>query len=178
MIDLTKSHSTSKFFAFAVGFFVLFIDQITKWLTVHYLAPIDSATYIYPYGGIGIFKNFLGIEFSINQMTNKGAAWGILSGYQIPLVYFRICLIGVLFFYFCLNKKNRFFQIPFMLIIAGALGNVIDYFLYGHVIDMLHFVLWGFDFPIFNVADSAISIGVFSLFMLSFFERKLSQATS
>ena len=49
----------------------------------------------------------------------------------------------------------------------GALCNILDYFFYGHVIDMLHFVFWGYDYPVFNVADSFICIGVFWLFFAS-----------
>lgn len=114
----------------------------------------------YPYGGIGIFKNFLGIEFSISHQINHGAAWGMLADFQIPLLYLRIALISFLFIYTIFFNTNPKRNIPFVLIIAGATGNVIDYFLYGHVVDMLHFVLWGYDFPVFNLADSAIFIGV------------------
>jgi len=52
---------------------------------------------------------------------------------------------------------------PFALILTGAVGNVLDYFVYGHVIDMLHFVLWTYDFPVFNIADSLITLGVAGL---------------
>jgi signal peptidase II len=132
---------------------------------------MDASAYWYPYGGIGIFKNLWGIEFSINHMTNKGAAWGLFGHYQLPLLIFRMGLIGGLGVYlFCFNRRFSW-QIPLMLILAGAIGNVLDYFLYGHVVDMLHFVLWGYDFPVFNLADSAITIGISSLFLLSCFEK-------
>lgn len=149
---------------------VLVIDQITKYFVYHHIDPLAYGPYIYPYGGIGIFKNFFGISFSINHMTNTGAAWGFLGGYQIPLLVLRIGLIlGTIVYLFYYNK-NRLWQFPLLLILAGAIGNVLDYFVYGHVIDMFHFVLWGFDFPVFNVADIAISCGIFILFFLSWFE--------
>lgn len=151
-----------------LGLLVLILDQATKRLVYTYLPIIDSAYYWYPYGGIGVFKNFAGIEFSINHMTNIGAAWGVLGNYQLALIILRIGLIAGLLIYLFYFNLHSSWQIPLILIIAGALGNVIDFFVYGHVVDMLHFVLWGYDFPVFNLADSAISIGIASLFILSF----------
>lgn len=155
--------------ALMIGFTVLLIDQISKFATFKYLPLIESYYYHYPYGGIGVFKDFFGIEFSLNYMANKGAAWGVLGDYQIPLLIMRICLIFGLLLYFFRNKTPSALQIPLALILAGAIGNVLDFFIYGHVIDMFHFVLWGYDFPVFNVADSAISIGIGLLFILSWF---------
>ncbi|MFI0434909.1 MAG: signal peptidase II [Parachlamydiaceae bacterium] len=153
-----------------IGLFVLILDQLTKGLVYLYLPVIDPFSYSYPYDGIGIFKHFAGIEFSINHMTNTGAAWGILANYQFPLILLRIGLICVLLLYLVYFNHHPSWRLPFILIIAGAFGNVVDFFLYGHVIDMFHFVFWGYDFPVFNLADSAISIGIFSLFFLSFTE--------
>lgn len=140
-------------------FFVLAIDTLSKFLTQHYL-PQMNAYYWYPYGGIAVFKNFLGIEFSISHATNKGAAWGAFSQYQIPLLLLRMGLIFGLVGYFLFRKRTQWQQGCLALILAGAIGNVIDYFVYGHVIDMLHFNLFGYDFPVFNLADTAIFLGV------------------
>jgi signal peptidase II len=156
-----------------VGILVLIFDQLTKAFVYHYLPLIDSSPYIYPYGGIGVFRHFAGIEFSINHMTNTGAAWGVLGNYQLPLIILRIGLIVGLCIYLFYFNRHSFWQLPLILIIAGALGNVFDFFIYGHVVDMLHFVLWGYDFPVFNLADSAIFLGIVSLLFLSFLEDKL-----
>lgn len=153
-----------------IGILVLILDQTTKGLVYAYLPVIDSSLYWYPYGGIGVFHNVAGIEFSINHMTNTGAAWGVLGNYQLPLIILRIGMISGLFIYFFYFNRHSSWRFPLVLIIAGALGNVIDFFIYGHVVDMLHFVVWGYDFPVFNIADSAISIGIISLFLLSFFQ--------
>lgn len=150
-----------------LGSIILIIDQVTKYLAYYYLPMGLSHAYDYPYGGIGVFENILGIQFSLNYMANSGAAWGLLSDYQLPLLLLRIILIGMLLVYFFKYNEKVSFQIPLALIIAGAAGNVIDYFVYGHVVDMFHFVLWGYDFPVFNVADSAISIGIGLLILLS-----------
>jgi signal peptidase II len=56
-------------------------------------------------------------------------------------------------------------RIPIWLVLTGALGNALDYCLYGHVIDFLHFTFWGYSFPIFNIADSCIFLGVLMLIL-------------
>lgn len=150
------------------GLIIFFLDQLTKALVNAYLPLIEFQQYAYPYGGIGVFRNFLGIEFSINHMKNLGAAWGAFSQYQQGLIILRIGLIGGLLTYLLAFNRDMSWRLPLLLIIAGALGNVADYFIYGHVVDMFHFIFWGYDFPVFNLADAAISMGVFSLLMLSF----------
>lgn len=121
----------------------------------------------YPYGGIGIFKDFFGIQFSIVHETNKGAAWGIFAQWQDYLLYFRIFLLLGLLLYVCVFNKNRRLELPLTFIIAGAFGNVVDYFYYDHVVDMFYFVFWKYSYPVFNVADSAIFIGIVWLFLIS-----------
>lgn len=158
-----------------IGLIILTADAVTKWLTQMYIPLMDHRFPVYPYGGIGIFKNILGIEFSISYLQNTGAAWGQFSNYQLPLLILRFVFIaGLLAYLFFVNKHpNR--QIPLILIITGAIGNVIDYFLYGHVIDMFHFILWGYDFPVFNVADAAISIGIIWLLLTSCVESEVEE---
>lgn len=159
------------YFLVGVGLLVVIVDQLTKgWVSTH-LPLVNPSHYWYPYGGIGIFQDIGGIEFSINHMTNTGAAWGIFEHYQLPLILVRIALILGLFIYLLYFNSHRSWVFPLVLIISGAIANVIDYFVYGHVIDMLHFVLWGYDFPVFNVADSAISIGIIWLFLVSSFKK-------
>lgn len=157
-----------KVLAVSLAAFILLLDLVSKFFIQAYLPLNYSQSYFYPYGGIGIFKNFLGIEFSINHATNKGAAWGMFSEFQIPLLIFRILFVIALCFYslFLNKKKNQL--IPLLLIVSGAIGNICDYFLYGHVIDMFHFLLWGYDYPVFNIADTAIFIGIGWLFLQNF----------
>lgn len=154
-----------------IALFVLALDQFSKWWVVHFLPPVNLAHYWYPYGGIAVFQDFFGIEFSINHMTNTGAAWGAFGNHQIALLIVRLVLIAALALYLFRYNTHAHREIPLALILAGAVGNVVDFFTYGHVIDMLHVVLWGWDFPVFNIADSAISIGIASLIILSPFEK-------
>lgn len=163
-----KGSSSFSWLPWVIIVVVLVIDFTSKYYTQKYLPLIQKGAVWYPYGGIPVFKDFFGIEFSLVHATNKGAAWGLGASYQLPLMILRGCLIAGLLIYVCFFNKNKSYQIPLALIIAGAIGNVIDYFLYGHVIDMFHFVLWGYQYPVFNVADSAIFLGIVSLLLLSF----------
>jgi len=156
------------FFAFAL----FLLDQVTKLLTHLYIPLMSRSAPRYPYGGVPLFKNFLGIEFSLSHTTNKGAAWGAFADSQVYLLLFRIVFIaGVVIYLTFFNKKGRLFA-PLLLVVTGAISNVLDFFAYGHVVDMLHFVFWGYDYPVFNVADVMIFVGIFWLLWLSFTEEK------
>lgn len=159
---------TIKLQAVLIGVLIFLMDFASKAAIYFYIKPMNFDSLWYPYSGIGIFENFFGIEFSIVHLTNKGAAWGWLADFQFPLLILRMILISAMICYVLFYNQDRSRLFPFTLIIAGALGNVCDYFIYGHVIDMLHFVLWGYDFPAFNVADSAIFIGISWLCLMSF----------
>ncbi|GAB4226846.1 MAG: hypothetical protein Tsb0021_03170 [Chlamydiales bacterium] len=153
--------------SFVILFAILFLDTLTKAFVVQWIPEASSYAIWYPYNGIGMIKDFFGIQFSIVNIANTGAAWGSFPEYQEQLLYTRIGLIIGMFGYLYFYLKNPLGEIPLMMVIAGAIGNVIDTFLYGHVIDMLYFVFWGYHFPAFNVADSAICIGIFWLLFTS-----------
>ena len=142
-----------------LGIVVLSLDILTKFFVQCYLSPANTFLSNYPYQGIPIFSDFFGIELSFIHATNRGAAWGILADWQIPLLFVRAGLILSLLIYFLKERSQRSRDIPIVLVLAGAIGNLIDYFFYGHVIDMIHFVFWGYSYPTFNVADTSIFIG-------------------
>lgn len=167
----SKNLLSDKFFLCLLGLVIFAMDFATKYLTQKHIPVMNS--YRYPYGGIEVFKNFLGIEFSLVHTTNRGAAWGLFSDFQFYLVCLRFVLVTGLIIYLLFYNKCKNIVIPLVLISFGALGNIVDYFLYGHVIDMFHFVLWGYDFPVFNVADSAICIGIFWLVLASWKPKEL-----
>lgn len=156
-----------------LGLLLLFLDFVTKAYTYNFFPLADRVADIYPYGGKEVFENFCGIECSLSLLINHGAAWGVLSDFQLPLLALRIVVVlGMVFYLFFLNQK-RSVEWAFALIITGAIGNIIDFFLYGFVIDFIHFKFWGYDFPVFNVADILISCGVIWLFLTSIpFKRK------
>lgn len=136
--------------------FLLGLDVVTKILALDLIPPLRNGGY--PFGGIGLFS-LGGITFSLNYITNTGAAWGFFAGHAGLLFALRAAIILALVAF---TPK----RLTLWLVVTGAIGNAIDYCLYGHVIDFLHFTFWGYEFPIFNVADSCISIGVLSLLFL------------
>lgn len=150
-------------------FLILALDQLSKAFVDHYFARIDQGLLWYPYGGIGVFKDFFGVQFSLVHAINKGAAWSVFENYQLPLLFVRILLIVALIVFAYYYNKDKRLNFPLSLIIIGAIGNVIDFFIYGHVVDMFHFVFWGYSYPIFNVADMAVCIGVGWLVLDSLF---------
>ena len=154
---------------------ILGIDQAVKAYTVSHI-PLMSWTHpLYPYGGVAVFQGWFGIDFSLNYVMNRGAAWGVLADFQQYLLYARFIIVGVLGYYLLAGFVSGIKRLCFCSIFAGAIGNILDFFLYGHVVDLFHFRFWGYFFPVFNVADSAIFLGVFFLLLQSaFLKPKLS----
>jgi len=148
------------------------IDALIKLMTVRYVPLMPWASPFYPYGGFSIFRDFLGVDFSINYVANRGSAWGLFAQWHEYLLAVRIVAIIALVVYmvYVNSEENR--HIPLSLIIAGAVGNVIDSFFYGHVVDMFHFVAWGISCPVFNIADAAIFFGVMTLFVQGILEKR------
>ncbi len=109
--------------------------------------------------------------FNLVHVRNKGVTFGLLSGSLQPIVFIILSLIvvGFLIDYARKNKNYR----PFIsLIVGGAIGNIIDRIAYGSVVDFLDFYLGKYHWPAFNIADSAIVIGVFVLFFISYSKEK------
>lgn len=161
-------------FFFAALF--LIIDAASKyWVNAH-LPSIQSSIPLYPYGGIAVFQNAFGIDFSINKTLNTGSAWSLFSSFPHALLIARIAIVVALMSYTLFFNKDRRRDLPLLLILTGAVGNIVDFFIYGAVIDMFHFVLWGYSYPIFNVADMLIFFGVASLFIQELLKKRRSHA--
>ena len=88
--------------------------------------------------------------------TNQGAAFGFLAGYNWLFVILSIVFLLILFYFFAKIRDLRF---GLSFVIAGALGNLLDRLVYGHVIDFIHLGFW----PTFNLADVFIVVGVILL---------------
>lgn len=146
-------------------------DVLFKVLSYYYLPPLSFAPSIFPYGGIAVFHDFLGIDFCLTYVMNKGAAWGVFSSYQHLLLYVRLVVILLMALYLCIGKMPLMQRYGFALILTGAVGNVIDFFVYGHVVDMFYFTFWGYSYPVFNIADICICTGVGLLLTQPFFLR-------
>jgi signal peptidase II len=147
---------------------ILMLDQGIKAFVNANITKMNWYNLLYPYGGIGIFENFLGIQFSIVHETNKGAAWGSFADHPLALLVVRSILIFALIVYLVFSKSGYRHRFPLILIISGAIGNVIDIFLYSHVVDMFYFKFGSYSYPVFNVADSFIFIGIIWLLLQGF----------
>ncbi|MBN1914327.1 MAG: signal peptidase II [Parachlamydiales bacterium] len=162
----------------AISVILLVFDCSLKYFTYTAIPKTSWIHMSYPFGGIGIFHNIFNMSFSLNHVENSGAAWGLFAEYTNYLIFLRgviICgLIGYLLF-FNKEKHKTFF---YLLIITGAVGNLLDFFFYGKVIDMFHFTWANHSFPVFNMADCMISLGIFFLVIMPMLPKKWKQKTT
>lgn len=138
---------------------VVVSDQVTKKLLGDYL-PLHASKVIVP--------GFLDLV----HVRNTGAAFSLLAGAQTGLRQFFFVAITVLALVVMIYLLGRtpshevWMRRGLVLILGGALGNLVDRLHYGEVIDFLHFHLGTFSWPAFNVADSAITVGAGILLVL------------
>ncbi|EGQ1695068.1 lipoprotein signal peptidase [Staphylococcus pseudintermedius] len=133
---------------------ILIGDQLTKFIIRTQMTLGES---------FAVVPNFL----YITSHRNNGAAWGILSG-KMTFFYIItiIVLIALIVFYIKEAKNNMLMQIAISLLFSGALGNFIDRVSSGEVVDFIDTVIFGYDFPIFNIADASLTIGVVLLIIV------------
>lgn len=132
-----------------IALLVLIIDQLSK----IYAAQVLSK------GALVLIPGVLELTY----LKNTGAAWGMFQGARIPFILLTVAFL-VLCLWFYKKKRSeltKLSRIILFLIFSGALGNLIDRVALGYVRDMIYFSL--INFPVFNVADSAIVIGAILL---------------
>ncbi|MEB2298204.1 signal peptidase II [Lysinibacillus xylanilyticus] len=135
---------------YGLAAFVILLDQWTKWLIVKNMEYQERISVWDPW-------------FGILSHRNRGAAWGMLEG---QMWLFSIVTIGVicaiLYFYHKEAKGKPIFQVGLMLLLGGAVGNFIDRIFRGEVVDFVNVLIpvINYDFPIFNIADSALTMAV------------------
>ncbi len=129
-----------------IVFVILSLDQISKFFISARLQLNET---------LPLIKGVLGLTL----VHNRGAAFGILRN-QLYLFIITSCAAIVLIYFGLKNNRHNKYQVVCLsLILAGALGNLIDRLRFGYVIDFLNFYIW----PVFNIADSAITIGAILL---------------
>ncbi|UUZ85579.1 signal peptidase II [Paenibacillus sp. P26] len=141
---------------------VLLLDQAAKWVIVSRL-------------NLGESRSVIGEFFQITSHRNRGAAFGILQNQRWFFIVITIAVAGGIIWYLQKTVKEGKRLLPFALslVLGGALGNFIDRALFGEVVDFLQFRFqfnWfgtavDYTYPIFNIADSAIVIGVILIFI-------------
>jgi signal peptidase II len=135
----------------AAGIFIA--DQITKiWI----IARLPLGSYG-PGHSITIIPDFLYLV----HVGNTGAAWSMLTGKSTLLAIIAIAtLVGIYIWRRALALRDPMGQFAFGLLCGGITGNLVDRLQHGHVVDFLDFHFWSYIYPTFNVADSAIVVGV------------------
>ncbi len=153
-----------------LAFFVFFItiDILLKKYTIDHIPPLSWKYPEFPYGGIKILKDFFGISFCLTNVTNTGAAWGLFSKYTNILIVFRVIIALGILSYIIFFSKDKIKDFPLFIIFTGAVGNILDYIFYGSVVDMFLFNFWGYVFPIFNIADTLVTIGIIYFILVGF----------
>lgn len=122
------------------------LDQYTKSIILNYFELYESKT---------IIDGF----FSLTYVQNFGAGFSIMQNARTTfLIITPICLVG--FTYLFIKSNDKLSKTALLLMISGTIGNFIDRIVRVYVVDFLDFIIFGWDFPIFNVADIFLTIGV------------------
>lgn len=130
---------------------IFLIDQISKVLIIKSFRVRAS---------LPIIKDF----FYLTYTHNTGAAFSILTGRRLFLIITTFIVIMFIIYYLMKNKiTSKLELVSFSLIIGGSLGNLFDRIIRGYVVDFLDFRIFSYNFPIFNLADTFIVIGVLLL---------------
>ncbi|QHW30353.1 signal peptidase II [Paenibacillus rhizovicinus] len=138
-----------KFYYYWLAVFVLAVDFLSKKWIEHNLALYEV-------------RKVIGDFFVITSYRNKGAAFSILQEKQILFLAITLIVVVGIVWYMAKNRNSGKVLLlsGLGLVLGGAVGNFIDRALYGQVVDFLQFTFGSYVFPIFNLADSGICIGV------------------
>ena len=142
---------------YIIAFFIFLIDFFSKQIISHTFTLNQKYCYI---------KDF----FYITYVKNTGAAFSILKDQRIPLLIVTVIILFILYKNINKEKMGKIEVLSYGLIIGGVLGNFFDRLMYGYVIDFLDFYIFGYDYPVFNLADSFIVIGI--TILIIYFIRK------
>ena len=131
----------------AVAVLTLVVDRISKWVVMGSLKLGES------WNPVAALERWV----SLTYVTNTGAAFGLFPDHGVVfMVVAVVVIVAIIFYYRHLPGEQWLVQASLGLQLGGALGNLVDRLRYGHVIDFIDFKVW----PVFNVADSSIFVGV------------------
>mgnify|MGYP004519040071 FL=1 len=140
---------------------VFLLDPVSK-----YYRQVTPALH----GSIEIIPKFLYITYC----KNTGIAWSMLSGKRLFLIVVGLIEIGVLIYFFIekMKTKDKWYCFSLALMIGGAVGNLYDRCVLGYVRDFIDTYPFGYNFPVFNIADAALCIGVGIILILMLLEER------
>ena len=148
---------------------IYFNNKINYFLIISFFSIIDQLSKIYVNSNFYKFLNKDLIIFSLELVRNYGASFNILSGNRLLLSFISIISTIILFYLIFISENRSINKYGFSFILAGSIGNGIDRILNGYVIDFIKIKF--IDFPVFNISDIVINIGVLILLM-SYFRYK------
>lgn len=153
----------NKLYGLIIAMVLVLLDLLTKYLT---------STNIPHQGEVVIIKNF----FWLTNVKNTGAAWSLFDGKVGLLTMISLIAVIALVIIYLRDQQSRWGNMALVLMMAGTFGNLYDRFFLNYVRDFLAFNIFGYHFPVFNLADSFLVIGVFILVLEVFIsERNSSQ---
>lgn len=129
-------------------FLILFLDQITKLFVASNLKLFDS---------IPVLDGF----FSITYVQNTGGAWSLMENGSMVIFYMiSLIALAVMVAFYKSPESDEIGKLGIVFMIGGTLGNFIDRLRLQYVVDFFDFIIFGYDFPVFNVADIFLCVGV------------------
>ena len=150
------------FIYYGIAAIVILLDQLTKWAVAANMEIGERIPLIEPY--LGLLSH-----------RNRGAAWGMLEGQMWLFAIVTVVVVGgIVYFFQKEGKDSPLFAWSLMLLLGGAIGNFIDRMVRGEVVDFVSVLIpvIDYDFPIFNVADAALTIGVILVIIHMFLDEK------
>ena len=126
-------------------------------IIVDVVIKIIVSRYITLYDSIVLIPNF----FAITYVRNTGAAFSVLENNRILFIVIGLVALYLIYRYLIRDKSlNKLSIISYSMLLGGIIGNMIDRIVYGYVIDYLSFNIFGYNFPVFNLADTFIVVSV------------------
>lgn len=150
------------FIYYGIALVIIAADQFTKWLVLQNMELGER---------IPVFEPYL----AWLSHRNRGAAWGMLEGQMWLFAVITIAVIAGILYYFHKHAQGQpLFQLSLMVILGGAIGNFIDRMLRGEVVDFVDVLIpvVNYHFPIFNIADAALTIGVILMIIFVIYDEK------
>ena len=139
---------------YIIALFFFLLDFISKQVIIHTI-PLNES--------IKVIDKF----FYLTYVRNKGAAFSILQDRRILLLIISVIALFLINKYMNKEELNKLESISYGMIIGGIIGNLFDRVFNSYVIDFLDFKIFGYNYPVFNLADSFIVIGIIIMIILS-----------